>query len=153
MQARVVVCLVSMGVFFTRQRPRACLAITCGRTYVLVWDDLHALHVSSGLEDLLQDVLGHARVKTSNVKGSFVGFGRSSADLTTSTGRGEDVAKLFRDRIVVLRDVERRDRRGRHVATRAILIGAGARSLACGGVGRQRRNAGIGSVGHCCSVW
>lgn len=120
------------------------------KTHVLVRDDLDALHVSGRLENLLQDILGHAWVKTSYVESSFVWLWCSSSDLTSCAGwRHETGAHGSWQRVGVLRDVDGEGHRWwRHVVARA--IGEATLTRRCAGGGRLWELVRIGSrsVGH-----
>lgn len=59
------------------------------RTYILVRDDLHTEHVAAGLENLLEDVLSHSRIQSSNVESSLVGLWSRSADISSGAGGGQ----------------------------------------------------------------
>ena len=97
-------------------------------TYVLVRDDLDVLHVSSGLEDLPENLLGHPGVQTANVQSSFVGLGGSAPDGAASAhGRSKaietvGIRHVHGERVVVLGDVQAERRLSRHALAVAILI-------------------------------
>jgi hypothetical protein len=132
----------------------------------LVWDDLDALDVASRLEDLPQHVLGDAGVESAHVQSALVGLGsRATGDVARASAAGRHavqarVAGQGRahgggDRVRVLRDDHRRERRRRHVLLRNALVpsivprgapGRGRRQVASvlllvghGGSGRGRR--------------
>lgn len=124
-------------------------------TNVLVRNNLNALDVTSGLEDLAQDVLGDSRVQATHIQSSFVRLGsRTTRDIPSAAAGGRhDVcahgrADGRRDGIRVLRDDDGRQRRGRHVllglARSTPIVARGA----CGG--RRRRHLSLrgGRVGH-----
>lgn len=98
-----------------------------GKGYILVGDDLHTLDMTGGLEDLLQDILGHPWIKSSNVQSSLVWLGGGPAYISTSTGRGHHVpGHRGRDsgwnRIGVLWNHNRRTRRGWHMGRIGLAV-------------------------------
>lgn len=113
--------------------------------YVLVGDDLDILDMARGLEYLAQHIFSHSLVQAANVEGPLVRLRRSSSE---ARGRRQDATLDARagrchgrrDRVVVLRNMERRRGEVSWVAL-AILGGSGAHGLRSG-----RDNA---SVGHC----
>jgi len=125
-------------------------------TYVLVRDDLDVLHVSSSLKDLPENLLGHPRVQTANVQGSFVGLGSSAPDGAAGAhGRAKaieavDIGHVHRERVVVLRDVETKRRLLGHALAVAVLIALRlARLTTHGGRhGELRRGVAV-VVSHC----
>lgn len=125
-------------------------------TYVLVRDDLDVLHVSSGLEDLPENLFGNPRVQTANVQSSFVGLGGSAPDGAASAhGRSKAVEAVgirhvHRERVVVLGDVEAERRLGGHALAVAILEALRlARHGAHGGRHGELRRGGTVVVSHC----
>ena len=109
---------------------------------VLVRNDLDALDVAGGLEDLAQDVLGDARVQASHIQCAFVRLGGGAArDVARpSAGGRHDVcahgrADGRRDGIRVLRDDDGCERRRGHVLLRL----AGGAAVVARGAGRGRR--------------
>lgn len=108
-------------------------------TYILVRDNLNALDMTGGLEDLAQDLLGDARVQATNIQRTLVGLG-SGTTTERAAAAGRDDAALIaagahrrgdggRDGVSVLRDVKRR---GRHMSrvrasVLAVLVARGAR--------------------------
>jgi len=106
----------------------------------LVRDDLDALDVAGGLENLAQHVLGDSGVQSTDVQGSLVGLGGSAArhvaGLAAGWGHwvaGHRGADGGGDGVGVLRDDDRGQRGGRHVllllllALVAIVAGGAAR--------------------------
>jgi hypothetical protein len=125
-------------------------------TYVLVRDDLNVLHVSSGLEDLPENLLGHPRVQTANVQSSFVGLGGSAPDGAASAhGRSKAVEAVgirhvHGERVVVLRDVEAERRLlGQALAVAILEALRLTRHGAHGGRHGELRRRGTVVVGHC----
>lgn len=125
-------------------------------TYVLVRDDLNVLHVSSGLEDLPENLLGHPRVQTANVQSSFVGLGGSAPDGAASAhGRSKAVEAVgirhvHGERVVVLRDVEAERRLlGQALAVAILEALRLTRHGAHGGWHGELRRGGTVVVGHC----
>src|SRR3569833_1937977 len=121
-------------------------------TYVLVGDDLDILHMARRLEDLAENILGHARVQTPDIQSPLVRLrrgtpskgataaGRHDAALVAAAHGGRDGGG---DGIVVLWDVLRRRRHVR-AARAAILaaVEAGSTGIRLGRwrqVGRRRR--------------
>ena len=102
-------------------------------TYILVRDNLNILNMTSGLEDLAQDILSDSLIQSTDIERSLVRLGRGSSEAGTGrrhhglVGRGDGAG----DRVVVLGDVQRRQ-------VRLAILGSGAR-LGCSG----------SSVGHC----
>jgi len=123
-------------------------------TYVLVRDDLDVLHVSSGLENLPENLFGDPGVQTANVQSSFVGLGGSTPDGAASAhGRTKAVETVgirhvHGERVVVLRDVEAERRLARHSLAVAILIARLARHATHGGRHGELRLGGTVVVGH-----
>lgn len=114
--------------------------------YVLIGDDLDILDMSRGLEYLAQHILSHSLVQAANVEGPLVRLRRSSSE---ARGGREDATAIYaragrcdgrRDRVVVLRNMERRRGEVSWVAL-AVLGGRGAHGL------RSGRDSA--SVGHC----
>jgi hypothetical protein len=133
------------------------LAINClasfrqgrGTAYILVRNDLDILDMSSCLEDLPENILRHALVKAADVERPLVGLRRRSTD---AAGRGEDTADVLRssrrgdggrDRVVVLRNVQRR--RGNSLAVLPAVEARGTRIWLRGQLARIGRGS---SVGH-----
>ena len=59
---------------------------TKGYTYssnVLIRNYFYVLHVSSGLEDLAQNILSDPRVQSSHIQSSLIGFRRRTSDKAT----------------------------------------------------------------------
>lgn len=116
-----------------------------GITYVLVRDDLDVLDVTSGLEDLAQDILRDAGIKAADIQGALVGLGGGATRERAPTGRGHDLVAAHgrgdgsRNRVGVGRNVQRR---GRHVSVRAPIL---RRVIVTGrssvGLGRWRKLA------------
>lgn len=120
----------------------------------LVRDDLNALDVASGLEDLTENIFGHTRVESTNVQSPFVrlrgGTARSVAG-ASSAGRRHDStrhgrADSSRDGVRVLRDDDRSEGGRRHVLSVALLAIVARRTSG----GRWRRQVGARGcrVGH-----
>ena len=61
-------------------------------THVLIRDDLNTLNVSSGLEDLLEHLLGDSGVKTTDVESSLVWLRSSTARAAGAARRVQTVA-------------------------------------------------------------
>jgi len=124
-------------------------------TYVLVRDDLDILHVSGGLENLPQDLLGDPRVQATHVKGSLVGLrggapdGTAGAHRRTKTVEAVGVGHVHGERVVVLRDVEAERRLARHALAVAILIARLARHATHGRRHGEGGRGGTVVVGHC----
>ena len=106
-----------------------------GFTHVLVGNDLDILDVTSGLEDLSQDVLGDAGVEAANVESALVGLGSSAAaEGVAGAGGRHDAARITvpthgrrnrrRDGIGVLGNVQRRRRHvcGIRVVVLTVLV-------------------------------
>ena len=49
-------------------------------SHVLIWNNLHILHVSSSLEYLAKDILCNSWVQSTYIQRTLVGFGSSTAD-------------------------------------------------------------------------
>jgi hypothetical protein len=126
-----------------------------GATHILVRNNLNAEHVASGLENLLENILRHAGVQTTDIQSSLVGFGSSPAHIATRTGRGHHVARQGRgdgrrNRVRILRNDHggtwRRGHMGRvglAVALSVVLLVLSSRGLR----GRWQRGGGrSGSV-------
>ena len=111
--------------------------------------------MSSGLENLPQDLLGDPRVETTNVKGSLVGLrggtpdGTAGAHGRTQTVKAVGIGHVHGERVVVLRDVETKRRLTRHTLAGAILVGGLARHAAHGWRHGERGRGGTVVVGHC----
>ena len=91
-------------------------------THVLIWYNLHVLHMSRRLKNLPQHILRDPRIKPTNIQRSLVRFGSCTTWAAAHRG-GKVIAAESRSHsrwewVIVLRDVERRW----HVAPRAILI-------------------------------
>lgn len=134
------------------QRQRA-VATYSRRACGLVGDDLDALDMASGFEDLTQNVLGDPRVQTTNVQCPLVRFRRSTArGVASSAGGRHDTtrhgrADRSRDGIGVLWDDHRGERGRRHVLLSAALLAIVARG-ASGGRWRRQVGARRCRVGH-----
>jgi hypothetical protein len=123
------------------------------RTCSLVGNDLDALDVASGLEDLTQHVLSDSGVQSTNIQRALVRL-RGSATRNVArlaAGRGHGVgahgrADGGRDRVVVLRDDDRGERRGRHVLLWLALVSVVARSASRRR--RGKRSPRVLLVGH-----
>lgn len=114
--------------------------------YVLVGDDLDILDMSCGLEYLAQHIFSHPLVQAANVEGPLVRLRRSSSEARGGRDHAAIDARAGRchgrrDRVVVLRNMERRRGEVSWVAL-AVLGGRGAHGL------RSGRDSA--SVGHCC---
>ena len=55
------------------------------QTHVLVWDDLDALHVTGGLENLSENFFRNSWVQTTNIERSLVWLRCGSSDQSSST--------------------------------------------------------------------
>jgi hypothetical protein len=128
-------------------------------TYVLVRDNLDVLHVSSGLEDLPENLFGDPGVQTANVQSSFVGLrggapdGAASAHGRAKAVKAVGVRHVHGERVVVLRDVEAERRLRGHALTvavlEALLLASLARHTTHGGRhGELRRGVAV-VVSHC----
>jgi hypothetical protein len=127
-------------------------------TYVLVRNNFNVLHVSSSLENLPQDLLGHPRVKTANVQSSFVGLGSrapdgaASAHGRTKTIEAVGIRHIHRERVVVLGNVEAERRLGGHALAVAIFKALRLPSLtrhATHGRRHGELRRGTVVIGHC----
>ena len=67
-------------------------------TYILVWDDLDVLDVSSRLENLLQDVFSDPGIQAADIQSPFVGFGGCAPRSRRSRGRGQATGIIARER-------------------------------------------------------
>ena len=126
-------------------------------TYVLVRNDLDILNMACRLEDLTQDIFGHALVQSANVESTFVGL-RCGATKGGGGGRGHQTAVISgghgrgdgsRDRVRVLRNMLWRWREVGWVCL-AILATFKSRGASVGLLG-VRQLSWIGrsaSVGH-----
>lgn len=103
-------------------------------TNILVGNDFDVLDMSSSFEDLAQDILSHARIKSTNIERTLIWlWGRTTNEPALAIWRHDDPI-LTRHRrgyscwngIRVLRDDDRWERRRRHVrvahAILAVLV-------------------------------
>ena len=110
-------------------------------TYVLIRNDLDADDMASSLKDLFQDILGDARVKTTNVQGPLVWFRGSPAYETTGAGgrhhiSGHRRGNGGRDGVGVLGNHHGRAGRRWHVGRIGLTIALGRIVLLVGGSSR-----------------
>jgi hypothetical protein len=128
-------------------------------TYVLVRDDLDVLHVSSGLENLPENLFGDPGVQTANIQSSFVGLrgcapdGAASAHGRVHSVEHVDLRDIHWERVVVLRDVEaERWLRGHALAVailEALLLASLTRHTAHGRRHRELRLGVAVVISHC----
>jgi hypothetical protein len=134
------------------------------RTYILIRNDLHVLHMPRRLENLSQHIFRHSRVQPANIQGTFVRLWCGTTHSPARTARRHHPACGKRrshggwDRIVILRNNDRRQWRRRHVGRialtvcgRAILLLAGCRR----GLRWRRQGSDRGrgrGLRHCCGV-
>lgn len=116
-------------------------------TYILVRDNLDVLDVTSRLKDLSQNILRHTLIEATDVERPLVRFGSRS---TKAGSRGENTASILRgpgrgdggrDRIVVLRNVQRR--RGNGLAVLPAIEACGTRIWLRGQLARVGRGSSV----------
>jgi hypothetical protein len=146
-------------------RPRSILQGHC-RTYSLIRNDLHTLHVSSRLENLSEYLFRDAWIKAADIQRPLVWLWRSSADKTARACWRQYIPRGWRSHcsgygIIVLRYNDGRERWRRHVriglaiAARSTVV----RHLAgCSGRRWWRRRQGSERgrrdvFGHLSSAW
>ena len=86
-------------------------------TYILVWNDLDVLHVAGGLEYLAQNILRDPLVEAAHIERPLVRLGGGAASEAARTAGRQDIidarhggGDCRRNRVCILRDVERRRR-------------------------------------------
>jgi hypothetical protein len=122
---------------------------TCSSN-ILVRNNLNALDMARGFENLLQHFLGDSRIQPPNIQCSLVRLWRSSTYKASSTGRRHHLLAIHwrpegcRYRIGVLGDAQGSDWGRRHMRSLAIIVVArGARRI------WWSTGAGLGSlIGH-----
>jgi len=113
--------------------------------------------MSRCLEDLTKNIFGNTRVESSHVQGALVRFRCSTTGKRAAAARGKDPAALVtataerggdssRDRVGVLRDVQRRRRQMRWIRRGILTILVTRRASIWLGRGRQRGAAGGGGT-------
>jgi hypothetical protein len=137
----------------------------CGRTYILVWNNLDTLHVASGLKNLLQDILRDSWIQTSHVQGPLVWLGCRSTYIPAGVRRRHHVSRhrrrdCCRNRVGILWNHHGRQRWWWHVGWILAIPLRGIKLRltrgARGGLERRRkgRRGGCGRVlSHSATSW